>query len=191
MPATDVDFEREFAELVSQLRDVPAGAPDSLRTRVRTLGEPETPPTLHDRLATLRWRRAALVLAPACVAVLLSVAVVRGLLSSSASRPQAASTTESAGTGRTGAAKSPRQAPVAPTPAWGTSTTSDQLGLGHNGQHGVLAPGTGTGGRPVDYDASLRVRVRDAADLSDKTADAMRVARSLGGYVASLQQTTM
>ena len=80
MPATDTDFEREFAELVAQLREVPAAAPESLRARVRALGEPEAPPTLRDHLATIRWRRAVLLAAPACLAVLLSVAAVRGLL---------------------------------------------------------------------------------------------------------------
>jgi hypothetical protein len=191
MPATDIDFEREFAELVAQLRDVPAAAPESLRARVRALGEPETPPTLRDRLATLQWRRAVLIIAPACVAVLLSVAVVRGLLSSGASRPQAASSTD-VGAVQRGAKKNPNLAPptYAPTPAWGTSTTEQQLGKGNDGQRGVLAAGAATGDRPVDYDASLRVRVRDADALSDKTADAMRVARAHGGYVASLQQTT-
>ena len=64
MPATDTDFEREFAELVAQLRDVPAAAPDSLRARVRALGEPEAPPTLRDRLALVPWRRGVLLAAP-------------------------------------------------------------------------------------------------------------------------------
>src|SRR5919201_590818 len=190
MPATDTDFARDFAELVAQLRDMPAAAPESVRARVRALGEPEAPPTLRDRVATFRWRRAVLVAAPACVAVLLSVAVVRGLLSSGASRPEAAATTEVGAVRTTPATKNPVQPPFAPTPVWGTSTTGQQLEKGSSGQSGVLSAGTGTSGRPVDYDASLRVRVRDAADLSDKTADAMRVARSLGGYVASLQQTT-
>src|SRR5919204_186061 len=61
MPATDTDFERDFAELVAQLRDMPAATPESLRARVRALGEPEAPPTLRDRVATFRWRRAVLV----------------------------------------------------------------------------------------------------------------------------------
>jgi hypothetical protein len=157
---------------------------------VRALGEPDAPPTLRDRLVAFRWRRAALVFTPACVAVLLSVAVVRGLLSSAPSRSQAAPTTV-VGAARTGATKKPQHAPVTPAPVWGTSTTEQQLGKANDGQRGVLAGGgASTGGRAVDYDASLRVRVHDADALSDKTADAMRVARALGGYVASLQQTT-
>src|SRR5256885_1947738 len=102
MPATDTDFEREFAELVAQLREVPAEAPDSLRARVRALGEPEAPPTLWDRLATVRWRRGLLVVVPACAALLVSIAVVRGLLLSNEPRPEAATTTV-AGTSEQGA----------------------------------------------------------------------------------------
>ena len=180
MPATDTDFEREFAELVAQLREVPAAAPESLRARVRALGEPEAPPTLRDHLATIRWRRAVLLAAPACLAVLLSVAAVRGLLSSNGpQREVAATTTASAG------ARLAPQPNAVPAPTWGTQTTDKA------GAHGVFGLGLGVnGGRPVNYDASLRVRVRDADALSDKTAAAMRVARSFGGYVSSLQQTT-
>src|SRR5919197_4406581 len=174
MPATEIDFEREFAELVAQLRDVPAGAPEPLRARVRALGEPKGAPTLRARLATPRWRRAALVAAPACVAVLLSVAIVRGLLSSSSPRPEAATTVSNralpsrGGSGR------------GHVPVFGANLT--------NAQRGVA--GAGTGGRPVDYDASLRIRVRDLDTLSDRTAEAMQITRSLGGYVDSVQQST-
>ena len=179
MPGTDTDFEREFAELVAQLRDVPAAAPDSLRARVRALGEPEAPPTLRDRLASIRWRRAVLVAVPACVAVVVSVAVVRGLVSSNSPRQEAA--TSVAGSAVHGG----RSVPGLPAqPVWGTATT-DQKGSLSAG-----VGGAGTGGRPVDFDASLRVRVPDLDALSDRTTEAMQITRSLGGYVASVQQTT-
>jgi hypothetical protein len=178
MPATDIDFEREFADLVAELRSVPADAPESLRARIRAFGEPQAPPTFRDRVATVRWRRGLLLAVPACAAILLSVAAVRGLVSSSSSHPEAATTvaTEGAriekGNGRT-------LAPAVPAPVWDAQTT----------QQGALSAGA-AGGRPVDYDASLRVRVRDADALSDRTADAMRIARSLGGYVDSVEQST-
>ena len=42
MPATDTrDFEREFEELVRELRALPAEAPPHVREQVRALGEPE------------------------------------------------------------------------------------------------------------------------------------------------------
>src|SRR5919109_4675971 len=179
MPATDIDFEREFAELVAQLRDVPASAPDSLRARVRGWGEPQAPPRLWDRLATVRWRRAVLVAAPACVAALLSVAVVRGLLSSGGSRPEAATATSASAVLAPPFEKQPPPAKPA-LPVFGAATTDAQRGI----------VGAGTGGRPVDFDASLRVRVPDLDALSDRTTQAMQITRSLGGYVASVQQTT-
>ena len=40
MPATDVDFEREFEELVRDLRALPTAAPEQVREHVRSLGEP-------------------------------------------------------------------------------------------------------------------------------------------------------
>src|SRR3972149_4063631 len=42
-----------------------------------------------------------------------------------------------------------------------------------------------TAGRLQRYDAELRLRVDDLAALSGATQKAMRIARSLGGYVAS------
>jgi hypothetical protein len=177
MPATDIDFEREFAELVARLRDVPADAPDSLRARVRALGEPEAPPTLRDRLAIFPWRRGLLLAAPVCLAALLSVAAVRGLLSSGSPR-QAALTSEVAAGARTTPEKAP---PVfAPVPAWDATTT----------RQGALSSGVGGSGRPTHVDASMRIRVPDLDALTDRTREAMQIARSLGGYVASVQQST-
>jgi Domain of unknown function (DUF4349) len=170
MPATDTDFEREFAELVAQLRDAPTEAPDSLRARVRALGEPEAPPTLADRLTIFPWRRAVLGAALVCLAVLVSAAVVRGVLSSG-SQHEAATSTEA---GAVTVAGSTRE----PLPVFGAATDLSG-GLG-----------AGTGGRPVDVDASLRVRVPDLDALSERTTKAMQIARSLGGYVASVQQAT-
>ena len=187
MAATDTDFEREFAELVAELRNVPAAAPDAVRARVRALGEPEAAPSLRDRLATVRWRRSLLLTAPACVAVLLSVAVVRGLLSSDEPRPQAASTTEF-GRVATAPQDSPHPGLLPTAPVWGTATTQRELGKLTDAQRGIA--GGGTGGRPIDFDASMRVRVPNLDALSDKTTQAMQIARSLGGYVASVQQTT-
>jgi len=175
MPATDIDFERDFAEVVARLRDVPAAAPESLRARVHALGEPEAPPTLRDRVAIVPWRRAVLVTVPVCLAALLSVAAVRGLLSSRPERNVTASAVS-------GASTTPEKAPpfFAPVPAWDSATT----------EHGALSSGVGGSGRPAHVDASMRVRVPDLDTLTDRTREAMQIARSLGGYVASVQQST-
>lgn len=177
MPATDTDFEREFAELVAQLRDESTATPDSLRARVSALGEPEAPPTLRDRLALVPWRRTVLVAAPVCLATLLSVAVVRGVLSSGGGGQPV---TAAVGAARTTPGPSPSF--VAPgVQRQDSAKTPDE---------GALSSGAGLGGRPVHVDASMRIRVADLDALTDRTREAMQIARSLGGYLASVQQTT-
>ncbi len=89
MPATDVDFEREFEELVRDLRALPTAAPAGVREQVRALGEPARPRTLHDLLLMLSWRRSLLVLAPVCALALVSAAVIHGVLNSGSPQPVA------------------------------------------------------------------------------------------------------
>src|SRR5204863_9137253 len=81
MPATEtIDFEHEFEELVRELRALPTAASDSVRERVRSLGEPAP----RRELPRLPSRRSLLVLAPVCVLALVSAAVVHGVLNSGA-----------------------------------------------------------------------------------------------------------
>src|ERR1044072_9618858 len=82
MPATDVDFEREFAELVRDLRALPTAAPESARARVRALGEPTPKHVLRDLMLMFSWRRSLLVLAPTCVLAVVAAAVIHGVLHS-------------------------------------------------------------------------------------------------------------
>src|SRR6266567_6712918 len=90
MPTTDVDFEREFEELVRDLRALPTAAPRHLREQVRALGEPARPRTLHDLLLMFSWRRSLLVLAPVCVLGLVSAAVIHGVIQSGSNPKQTA-----------------------------------------------------------------------------------------------------
>ena len=79
MSGTDtIDFEREFEELVRELRALPTAAPEDVRHRVRALDEPAP----RRRLPTLPWRRSLLVLAPVCALGLVLAAVVHGVLNS-------------------------------------------------------------------------------------------------------------
>src|SRR5438477_8009969 len=83
MPATEtIDFEREFADVVRELRTLSAAAPASVRQRVRALGEPAA----RRALPRLPWRRSVLVLAPVCVLGLVVAAVVHGVLNSGPKR---------------------------------------------------------------------------------------------------------
>jgi Domain of unknown function (DUF4349) len=157
MRATEtIDFEREFAELVHELKAVPAAAPQRLRERLRALGEPAP----RRSLPMLPWRRALLVLAPACALVLVVAAVVHGVLNS-APKAQVA--------GSRGALHSP------------------ELGPAKDSGFGIVPP---TPGRKQDYQAWMTLRVGDLDDLTARTNEAVQVARSFGGYVVSLQQST-
>ncbi len=175
MPATDVDFEREFEELVRDLRALPTAAPGSVRERVRALGEPVRPRTLHDLLLMFSWRRSLLVLAPVCVLGLVSAAVIHGVLNSGGSAKQAAAGQKLDAQVQRGALKG----------AGGTTTTPQVYGQ-------VAAPvlPAPTPGRYEDYEASLTLRVKNVETLHDRTAEATRLARTYGGYVDSVDDST-
>ena len=176
MPATDVDFEREFEELVRDLRALPTAAPGGVRERVRALGEPTRPRTLHDLLLTFSWRRSLLVLAPVCVLGLVSAAVIHGVVHSGGTAKQTAAVLKLA-QGQHGALNG---SGTTTTPAFGAVTGGVPL---------APALPTPAPGRYQDYEASLTVRVKDVDALHDRTAEATRLARSYGGYVASVDES--
>src|SRR6266849_1502674 len=168
MPATDVDFEREFGELVRDLRALPTAAPRHVREQVRALGEPARPRTLQDLLLMFSWRRSLLVLAPVCVLGLLSAALIHGVVNSGSPQPVAvqhgaARLDAQSGAGSSEALANPTQFAPLPTPV---------------------------PGRYQDYEASLTIRVKDVNALHDRTAQATQLARSFGGYVASVDEST-
>jgi len=176
MPATDTDFEREFDELVRDLRALPTAAPQHVRERVRALGEPAHSRSLHDLLLLLSWRRSLLVLAPACVLAVVSAAVIHGVVHSGGGSEQVFSARQQLDT---------QTEHGAAVPGGGTN---DQPWR-------AVAPAakaipTPTPGRFQDYQASLTVRVKDVDTLHDRTAQATQLARSFGGYVASVDEST-
>ena len=188
MPASEtVDFEREFEELVRELRELPSEAPPAVRERVRALGEPAPRRVFFPQLT---WRRATLVLVPACAVALVAAAAIHGLVSSSkntnhlaadVARKQPSQPQRELGQktlGSSGAAQS-----------GGTPTTQV---FGALVAPNVRAPAIPTPNpvRHQDYEADLRLRVKDLDTLGQKTAQAMRVTQQLGGYVASLSQSS-
>jgi hypothetical protein len=175
MPATDVDFEREFEELLRDLRSLPSAAPQNVREHVRALGEPERPRSLHDLLLLLSWRRSLLVLAPVCVLGLVSAAVIHGVVNSGGSSNQTAAAGRKLDT-------------EVQHGAVGTTTTPG-LDAATGSSLAPLLPAP-VPGRYQDYDASLTVRVKDVDTLHDRTAEATRLGRSFGGYVASVDEST-
>lgn len=146
--------------ILRELRALPLDAPVALRERVRALGEPAPRRTVP----TVPWRRSLLVLAPVCALGLVIAAVVHGVANSGADRQQLAVVH-----GESGARV---LAPMTGTATWDSA---------------LVPPNPG---RRQDYEASMRLRVRDLDALTDRTNEAMRVARSFGGYVASVRQST-
>jgi hypothetical protein len=166
MPAIDTrDFEGEFEELVQELRAMPTGAPEHVRDRVRVLGEPARERSLWDLLLSISWRRSLLVLAPVCVLAVVSAAVIHGVVNSGTT---------------------PK--PVAQTAERGTKTL-DTGTAGGGAQLAPVAPAP-VPGHYQDYDASLSVRVKDVDTLHDRTAEATRLARSYGGTVVSVFESS-
>jgi hypothetical protein len=105
-----------------------------------------------------------LVLAPVCVLALLSAAVVDGVLHS--------------GRG------AQRQAVHG---AAGASARANRDFAPNVDRAGVTPP---TPGRHQDYEAWMTLRVKDPDALTERTNDAMRVVRSFGGYVETVQQSS-
>jgi hypothetical protein len=74
------------------------------------------------------------------------------------------------------------QAPGTTTEVYGVNEASARPAFGPSLKDRALPPARG---RLQQYDAALTLRVRDSDQLSSRTQQAMRVTRSLGGYVAS------
>jgi hypothetical protein len=167
MRATDtIDFERDFEDLVRELRALPTAAPEDVRRRARALGEPA--PRRH--LPTVPWRRSLLVLAPVCALGLVLAAVVHGVLNSA-----------------------PKQQSVSGGVVHGEAggSTDTHFGAAVDAPRALRSPLVPPDtGRRQDYQASMTLRVSDLDALTDRTNEAMRVVRSFGGYVASVQQAT-
>ncbi len=181
MPATEtMDFEREFEELVRRLRALPTAAPDVVRERVRALDEPAQQPQLWDRLRAVPWRRSLLILAPVCVLGLVTAAVVHGVLNSGSNRRTEVAAGRSGQQGQALRDKSNRRALP-----YGVATTPTLLS-----PLSPLPTPAPNPNRYQDYEAWMRVRVKDLDSLTERTNEAMQVVRSYGGYVASVEQST-
>jgi hypothetical protein len=131
------------------------------------------------------WRRSLLVLAPVCVLGLVSAAVIHGVVNSGDSVKQSASAEQKldAQAGALGGSGT-STTPVLVAPAQVSSPAVVQ---------GTPSPPklpTPAPGRYQDYEASLTVRVKGVEALHDRTAEATRLARTYGGYVDSVDEST-
>lgn len=165
-------IDQRFEELVRELRSGRVSASPELRERVRAIAS-EAPQSKRRKplLEHISWRRAVLVLGPACVVAGVGAALLQGLTSGT-SQPAAADQP-------TVVRRAEARAPVAvprPQTTQGRATWS------------VAAPPSSS--RLQDYRVSMRVRVPDLDALSKATVRAMRVTRSLGGYVADVRYSS-
>jgi hypothetical protein len=153
-----------FEQLARELRAARPVASEPLRERVRAL-EPPPPPRRPD----LNLRRLLPAVAAAGIAVSLSVALGIGLVHGNAKTGGGAQALR--------VERTPTVSHGEPAPNSGEKETFAPLTA-----RGALPP---TQGRLQQYDAVVTLRVGDRDDLSARTSQAMRLARGLGGYVAS------
>lgn len=165
MSQRDLDDPR-FREIVSELREKAPPAPEGLRERVGATARSE-----NARPVGRRWNlglRRGLALAAACtVAVGVGAALVNGLAGSSKPGQRDG----------LGAERALQQQPTRARTGAAFAESFDQA-------KGTALPPASR--RLQDYDARMRLRVKDAAAMDRGTKRAMRDTRALGGFVASI-----
>lgn len=190
--------DARYDALVDALRAARPAAGDGLRARVAALGEVAAADARSRPAARRRWTppwRTALLAAPIVVAF---AAVGLALDGRPSGGDGADAESAASGTVRTfvGRERSPRQGPaeanwdVAPAPNAYDYSERNALGsVNGAGATGGRAPSAipPSGRRLQDYRAELRVRVGSVGALSEQTTEAMRIARSLGGFVVNAQ----
>jgi hypothetical protein len=173
MSQRDLDDPR-FQEIVSELRAKAPSAPEGLRERVGATARSE-----RARKVATRWNlglRRGVALAAACtVAVGVGAALINGLAGSDEQGQREAREQLKLSTPDESA-----KSPDTRRPLRGAATRDARL---ERASGTALPPASR---RFQDYDARMRLRVKDAAALDRGTKRAMRDTRSLGGFVASI-----
>jgi len=158
-------------ELATELRAARPSASPELRERVLAIAAREEP-RRPARFTLPPLRRLAAVVVPAALALAIGGAMVHGLVHSGSGGQKVAGT---AGRQR------PHPLPLT-QPQRGVGTQDEAL---PPKPFSTAVPNTQS--RLQRYGASLRVQVKNLGALSEATKRAMRFARLLGGYVASVQ----
>jgi cytochrome b561 len=157
-----------FEQLAKELRASRPVTPEGLRDRVEALAHVEPEPR-REWGFRLPSRRVAVALVAVAILGSFIAAGVTGL---------GGSTSHSKAVESFGASLGADKTPVTTTEALRSAAAPH--GLDANAK--TLPP---AGGRLQQYDAALTLRVRDSDQLSARTQQAMRLTRSLGGFVAS------
>jgi Domain of unknown function (DUF4349) len=155
--------------VVLELRAARPRAPEALRERVLSLGEPEP----RFAFPSLPWRRVALVAVPACLAVAVGAALIHGAFHTTAPAREQAVKKLAGG----------HEKVTRPNHALSfTATAKPKLFLSGSAAARPRVP-LPNPSRLQDYRASLTIRVKDIDALSAATQRATRTTRALGGYV--------
>ncbi len=161
-----------FEQLASELRASRPVTPEGLRDRVEALAHVESEPR-REWGFRLPSRRLAVALVALAILGSFIAAGVTGLGGSS---------THSKAVEAFGAAGATR-APSTTTEVYGVNAgPQPRSAFAPSLKDDTLPPARG---RLQQYDAALTLRVRDSDQLSARTQQAMRLTRSLGGFVAS------
>jgi len=158
-------------ELVTELRRARPSASPELRERVLAIAAREEPARRWFSFPPLR--RMALVGVAAAFALAAGGALVHGVANSGAPAKKSIGANSAPNVGRSASA--------------GPAVSPTRLGVPQDLPKNFAQTVPTTSGRLQRYGASLRVQVKDLNELSDATKRAMRFARLLGGYVASVQ----
>jgi hypothetical protein len=168
MPSSpDPLMDERFAELAAVLRDARPRAPERLRAHVRELAA--VPAVVPKERTLLRLPRRALVLAPA---LLIAAGVAAGIGVLASRSPSGGGTREEAAAVRTTVLESAKGKPSAGAEDALRSAVPQR----------ALPPART---RAQEYRAELRVRVGGVGELSSATSHALRITRSLGGFVVA------
>ena len=169
--------EPRIDAIVQELRETAPSAPQHLRERTRALPEPAPRPSLR-----IGFRPALAAAVAGAVALAVGAAALNGLTGGSGSSDR-----EAVERRQPGAAFSVMK-PKSPR---GEAATADRAALGATLQsadaHKRAATGTAVppSRRLQNYDALLRLRVKDADGLSSAMQRAIRDTRRLGGYIVT------
>jgi hypothetical protein len=178
MPSpSDPVLDERFEELAALLRDTRPRPPERLREHVRELAQ--APVVERPERRRLRFERRRL--APLAIAVLVTAALAGGIGLLASRTPGTSGGGDEAASGGSEPAtafESLRQPPVtAQRDAAGALRAQEPV------QGAATLPPAR--GRAQEYKAELSVRVDGVDELSETTAEAMQITRSLGGFVVS------
>ena len=190
MPSRPDTIDERFEEIVAQLQGASPRAPRELRERVRALAAEPAP--VRERSRRPRW---ALVLAPAMLLAIVVGAAVADRTSRDRAVEEAAVTAPVVASKRPARSREDTQehaqalrgAPAGDSEARSAGGEAAGAFGAAPAPQGAVPPSRA---RLQDYRVDLRVRVRDRDELSRATAQAMRTARSLRGFVVQARYDT-